>query len=84
MTEPVLSRNHTELMLKSFGADVKFSDEYKIIPFSKEDLESAKLMALTAAQLLFDNAKGAKAVKDNFKPYFTKQQYLKYLEGEIN
>lgn len=44
----------------------------------------AKLMALTAAQLLFDNAKGAKAVKDNFKPYFTKQQYLKYLEGGTN
>ena len=40
-------------------------------------------MALTAAALLFDGAKAAKVAKENFTPRFTKEQYLKYLEGEI-
>lgn len=43
----------------------------------------AKLMALTAASLLFDDAKLCQKVKENFKPRFTKEEYLKYLEGEI-
>jgi len=43
----------------------------------------AKLMSLTAAELLSNGAKCAKSVKENFKPYFTKEEYLKYLEGKI-
>lgn len=60
------------------------SKDFKIVNEDTAIMLPAKLMALTAAELLFDNAKGAKLVKENFKPLFTKQEYLKYLEGEIN
>ncbi len=57
--------------------DFKISDEDTAI------MLPAKLMVLTAAQLLFDDAKKAKSIKENFTPRFTKEEYLKYLEGEI-
>lgn len=41
----------------------------------------AKILAATAAELLFDNAKKAKNVTENFKPKMTKNQYLNYLKG---
>ncbi len=43
---------------------------------------SAKLLALTAAELLYDGAKKAKAVKEAFKPQMTKDEYMNYLKGE--
>lgn len=60
------------------------SKDFKIVSPDTAIILSAKLMALTAAWLLFDGAKLAQTVKQNFKPQFTKQEYLKYLEGEIN
>lgn len=60
------------------------SKDFKIASEDAAIMLPAKLMALTAAQLLFDGAKGAKTVKENFTPRFTKQEYLKYLEGETD
>ncbi len=37
---------------------------------------AAKLLACTAAELLYDGAQNAKTVKKNFKPVMTKQEYL--------
>ena len=36
----------------------------------------AKMMALTIIDLLYDNAKKAKQILDNFKPTLTKESYL--------
>ena len=40
----------------------------------------AKIMALTVIDLLFDGAKKAKEVIDNFEPAMTKEEYLKFLD----
>ena len=58
------------------------SKDFKICDEDTAIMLPAKLMALTAAQLLFDGASKAKSVKENFVPKFTKEQYLNYLEGE--
>ncbi len=59
------------------------SKDFKIINDESAIMLPAKLMSLTAAELLSNGAKCAKSVKENFKPYFTKEEYLKYLEGKI-
>lgn len=43
---------------------------------------SAKLLALTAAELLYGGAAKAKAVTESFKPQMTKDEYMNYLKGE--
>ncbi len=58
------------------------SKDFKICDDDTAIMLPAKLMALTAAQLLFDGASKAKLVKENFVPKFTKEEYLNFLEGE--
>ena len=58
------------------------SKDFKIANEDTAILLPAKLMALTAVELLFDGAKKAQIVKESFIPNFTKEEYLKYLEGE--
>ena len=41
----------------------------------------AKLMALTAIRLLENDARLGKEIKNGFKPFMTKEEYLKLLEG---
>ena len=60
------------------------SKDFKIYDEDTAIILPAKLMALTAAELLLDEAKKAQYVKESFVPKLTKEQYLKYLEGEIN
>lgn len=60
------------------------SKDFKVFNEDTAIILPAKLMALTAAELLFGNAQKAQYVKENFVAKFTKEQYLKYLEGEIN
>ncbi|MBQ8402754.1 MAG: amidohydrolase [Clostridia bacterium] len=43
----------------------------------------AKMMAMTAADLLWDGAAGALAVKADFTPKMTKEEYIRYLDGGI-
>ncbi len=59
------------------------SKDFKICDEDAAIILPAKLMALTAAELLFNNAAKAQQVKDNFVPKFTKEQYLNFLEGEM-
>ena len=59
------------------------SKDFKICDEDAAIILPAKLMALTAIELLFDNAAKAQTVKGNFVPKFTKEQYLNFLEGEI-
>ena len=40
----------------------------------------AKMLAMTAIDLLFDKASRARAVMDAFHPVFTKEQYLSFLQ----
>ena len=55
--------------------DFKISDEEMayIIP--------AKIQALTAIDLLYDNAQEAKKIISDFKPKFTKEEYLELLDS---
>ncbi len=43
-------------------------------------ITSAKLMALTIIDLLFDNAAKAKNIIDNFEPAMTREEYLSFME----
>lgn len=58
------------------------SKEFEMVNADYAVLTPAKLMALTAAALLSNGAKKAEEIKNNFVPVFTKEQYLKYLEGK--
>jgi amidohydrolase len=42
---------------------------------------TAKIFALSAYELLRDGAKGAKNIRDTYKPIFTKQEYLAYMDS---
>ena len=46
-------------------------------------LMPAKMMAMTAVDLLWDGAVGAMQVKAGFVPGLTKEEYIRYLEGDI-
>ncbi len=41
---------------------------------------SAKILALTAAELLFNHGEKARKIKESFEPQMTKKEYLEYLE----
>ena len=55
------------------------SKEFNIKDKEAAYLLPAKVMALTVAELLYNHAEKAKAVKETFKPQMTKEEYLKYL-----
>ena len=59
------------------------SREFTVADPEKAILLPAKMMAMTAVDLLWDGAKGALAVKEAFVPQMTKEEYIRYLEGEI-
>ena len=56
--------------------------EFKVCDEKVAYVLSAKIMALTVAELLYDDAKKAKDIIKNFKPKLTKKEYLKYIKGE--
>ena len=57
------------------------SRDFKIANEHTAYITAAKILADTAAALLYDGAKAAKRVKDNFSPKLTLDEYIKYLEG---
>lgn len=59
------------------------SKDFKIANYDYAVLTPAKLMALTAVELLLDGAKKAEKIKSYYNPPLTKADYLKYLEGEL-
>lgn len=59
------------------------SREFRVSDPETAILLPAKMMAMTAVDLLWDGAAGARAVKESFAPKMTKEEYIRYLEGDI-
>lgn len=57
------------------------SREYSIVDEEFAYLEPAKALALTVVDLLFDEAKEAKAILKDFVPTMTKEEYLKFMKS---
>jgi amidohydrolase len=53
--------------------------DYRIDDYARAVANPAKLMAMTAIDLLSDNAREARRIKAEFKARMTKEQYLAYL-----
>ncbi len=54
--------------------------EFKVIDKEKAYIEPAKILACTIIDLLANGADKAKNIIENFKPKFSKNQYLEYLD----
>lgn len=59
------------------------SCNYLIADEEEAYITTAKIFALTAYKLLKDNAKEAKKIRDNYKPVFTKDEYIAFMESLI-
>ncbi|WP_461613161.1 amidohydrolase [Clostridium sp. Marseille-QA1073] len=57
------------------------SREYEIIDENLAYITPAKAMALTVVDLLYDNAKNANEILNNFTPKMTKEEYLKLMDS---
>jgi len=58
------------------AAGIGHGADYRIENPDLAYITAAKMMAMTVVDLLFDGAKQAREIKDNFKPLYTKEQYL--------
>ena len=56
------------------------ASDFKVVDREASFILPAKMMAMTAIDLLFDKASRAKAVMDAFHPVFTKDGYLAFLQ----
>ena len=56
------------------------ASDFQVVDREAAFLLPAKMMAMTAIDLLFDKAAGAKAVRDAFRPVFTREGYLAFLK----
>lgn len=52
------------------------TESFKVVDFKAAVLLPAKAFAMTLIDLLYDDAAEAKAIKANFKPILTKEQYI--------
>lgn len=57
------------------------SKDFHSLDYSKSVLTPAKALAMTVIDLLFEQAALAKKIKSEFKPVFTKQEYLDKLDS---
>ena len=63
------------------GAEgIGHSENYQIVDPELAYITGAKAMALTVVDLLYDGATKALEIKQNFKPLYTKESYLKMWE----
>ncbi|MBF8984230.1 amidohydrolase [Lutibacter sp. B2] len=67
-------------MIGGISGDLHTRD-FKVSDDELAYIISAKAMAMTIVDLLFDHAKEANNILSNFKPVLTKEEYLKLLEG---
>lgn len=56
------------------------SEEYRISDMEKAYILPAKMLAATIIDLLYDDGKEAKRIKDGYTPFFTKESYLKFMK----
>ena len=66
-----------------FGGSLH-SGEFEVYNEETAYISSAKILALTAADLLCENAEKAKKIISGFKPKMTKEEYLNYVGGKEN
>jgi amidohydrolase len=59
------------------------SKDFKIVDKEAAYIIPAKTMAMTVVDLLWDEAQEGKKLKENFKPLFTKEAYLKMWDAFI-
>ena len=59
------------------------SQDYKIVDEEAVYIIPAKAMAMTVVDLLWDGAKVAGEIKNNYKPQFTKESYLKFMDDIV-
>lgn len=59
------------------------SENYCLVDKENAILTAAKALTMLAIDLLYDDASCVRAIKDNFKPTFTKEEYLKEW-GKLN
>ncbi|MGL5057295.1 MAG: amidohydrolase, partial [Fusobacteriaceae bacterium] len=55
--------------------------DFKTVDEETAILMPSKALALTVVDLLFNEAKVAKNILDNFKPVMTKKEYLTFMES---
>ncbi|MBV4437277.1 amidohydrolase [Clostridium tyrobutyricum] len=60
------------------------SKEFNVEDYYSACILPAKLMAMTVVDLLADNAEKGKKIINNFKPTFTKEEYLKVMNSFYN
>ncbi len=63
-------------------AGVQHSKEFCVSDPETAYITSAKILALTAAELLYHGAEKARAVTESFIPQMTKEAYLDYLDNK--
>ena len=56
------------------------SEEFRIVDEEMAYLIPAKALAMTAVDLLWDNGKALRDVKEQFQPRFTREEYEKVLQ----
>ncbi|HWQ43596.1 MAG TPA: amidohydrolase [Desulfosporosinus sp.] len=59
------------------------TDKFEVVNEEEAYIVTAKIFALAAYKLLKDKAAGAKAVVEQYKPNYTKAQYLEFMESTI-
>ena len=59
------------------------SKDFRVTDFDAAVLTPAKVMLMTAADLLCDGAEGARGVLDGFKPVYTKEEYLEAMNSRF-
>lgn len=59
------------------------TNKFDIVDDNLAYITTAKIFALSAYRLLRNHAEQAKVIKDNYKPKYSKEQYLSYMESKI-
>ena len=59
------------------------TEEYNMEDEEKAYILPAKMLALSLIDLLYDDAKEAKDIINKFNPFFTKEQYLNFLDDYV-
>ena len=57
------------------------SESYCMVDEENAILNAGKALAMMCVDLLYDDARAAREIKDNFKPVFTKEEYLREWGG---
>ena len=81
---PISRRRPTSIQPSGGGTvGALHSKEFCAEDFEAAVLDPAKVMLMTLVDLLYDGAKEAKEVLANFKPVYTKEEYLAAMDSRF-